>query len=141
MRKPLEISQVNHILVILRETRHGVRDFDLPLPPEHDLAGGLAGVARQVVERGTGPAERLDHVELVRAGPVVELLVFLLEVVGELDGEQELDADPRVAEELVIQQRPDERAHLAGIALDLLGFVDPIDQDDHAAVCGHRIGG
>ena len=100
-------------------------------------AFGVAGaeaVAGQVVERGAGPAQRLDHVELVGPSPVVELLVFLLEIIGQLDRQQELDADARVAEELVVQQRPDQGAHLAGVALDLLGLVDPVDQHDDAGV-------
>ena len=95
---------------------------------------GAEAVAGQVVERGAGPAERLDQVQLVGPGAVVELLVFLLQVIGKLDRKQELDADPGMPEELVVEQRPDQGAHLAGVALDLLGLVDPVDQDDDPRV-------
>ena len=90
-------------------------------------------IARQVVERRPRPAERFDHVELVGPSAIVELLVFLFEIVSELDRQEELDADAGVAEELVVQERPDERSHLTGITLDLLGLVHTIDQDDDAS--------
>ena len=48
---------------------------------------GPEAVARQVVQRRAGPAQRLDQVELVGASAIVELLVLLLEIVGELDRE------------------------------------------------------
>ena len=98
---------------------------------------GTAGpqpVARQVVERRAGPAQRFDHVELVGSGPVVELLVFLFEIIRQLDRQEELEADAGVAEELVVEERPDESPHLPRIALDLLGFIHPVDQDDDALV-------
>ncbi len=95
---------------------------------------GLEAVAGQVVERRAGPAERLDQVQLVGPGPVVEVLVFLLEVVGQLDREQELEADPGMPQELVVEQGPHQGAHLAGVALDQLGLVDPVDQDDDPRV-------
>ena len=41
---------------------------------------------------------------------------------------------PGMAEELVVQERPDQGPHLARIALDLLRFVHPVDQDDDARV-------
>jgi hypothetical protein len=95
---------------------------------------GAEPVAGQIVQRRAGPAQWLDHVQLVRPRAVVELLVLLLEVIGQLDRQQEFHADARVAEELVVQQRPDQGAHLAGVALDLLRLVDPIDQDDDPRV-------
>ena len=45
-------------------------------------------VAGQIVERRAGPAEGLDHVELVGTSAVVELLVFLFEVIRQLDRQQ-----------------------------------------------------
>ena len=95
---------------------------------------GAEAVAGQVVERRAGPAQRLDQVQLVGPGAVVELLVLLLEVIGQLDRQQELDADPRMPQELVVEQRPDQGAHLARVALDLLRLVDPVDQDDDPRV-------
>ena len=41
---------------------------------------------------------------------------------------------PGMAEELVVEQRPDQGPHLAGVALDLLGLVDAVDQDDDPGV-------
>src|SRR5271157_1697161 len=99
-----------------------------------DDATGPEPVAGQVVKRRPAPAQGLDHVELVGASPVIELLVFFLQIIGQLNGEQQLEANSRVPEKLVIQQRPDQGAHLAWIALDLLRFIDPVDQHDDAAV-------
>ena len=51
-------------------------------------AAGSEAIARQVVKRRAGPAQRLDHVELVGSSPVVEFLVFLFEIVGQLDRQE-----------------------------------------------------
>src|SRR5271165_4522571 len=99
-----------------------------------DKPTGTQPVAGQVVKRRTGPAQRLDHVKLVRTSPVVELLVFLLQVIGQLYGKQQLDADSRMTQKLVIQERPDQGTHLARVALDLLRFIDPVNQHDDAAI-------
>src|SRR5208283_1720767 len=75
-------------------------------------ATGPEPVAGQVVKRRPAPAQGLDHVELVGTSPVVELLVLFLQIISQLDGEQQLEADSRVTKKLVIQQRPDQGAHL-----------------------------
>src|SRR5271170_6337177 len=93
---------------------------------------GPQPVARQVVERRSSPAQWFDHIQLVRPRPVVELFVFLFKIVRELDRQQELEANAGVSQALVVQERPDERAHLAGITLDLLRLIHTIDQDDDA---------
>ena len=103
------------------------------------LADGSApartqAIAGQVIERRAGPAKRLDQIELVGAGPIVELLVFLLEIIGQLDRQEQLHADAGVPQEFVVEKRPDERPHLSRIALDLLRLIDAIDQDDDSRI-------
>ena len=98
-----------------------------------EAASGQA-IAGQIVKRGSRPAQRLDQIELVGTGAVVELLVFLLKVIRQLDRQEQLHADAGMPEEFVVEQRPDERAHFAWIAFDLLRLVNAIDEDDDSGI-------
>ena len=94
-------------------------------------AAADAGVG-QVVQRFARPFERRDHVLLVEPGPLVEVAVLALHVVGQLARQQQLQADAGLLQELVVEHRPDEGPHPLDRAGDQVRLVDAIDQHDDA---------
>lgn len=88
--------------------------------------------ACDVIQRFPGPLEGTHHILFVEPRLLEEVPILALDEPGELDGKHELDAEPRVLQELVIEEGPDEGPHAIGGAVDEVRFVNPIEQHDDA---------
>lgn len=101
---------------------------------------GPCGAARfetrvaQVVQHGTSPGKAFDQTLLVKTGFLKERTRLLEQGVAKLDGEEHLDTEAFLLEELVVKERPDDRLHAVGLPVDQCGLVDAVDEDEDALV-------
>lgn len=91
-------------------------------------------VVGDVIKRLPGPVEAGDEVLLIEAAPFVEFLFFAIEVVGDFGREKQLEADAGMFEKLVVEHRPEEVTHAFWQAVDHVGLVDAIDEDEHIVI-------
>ena len=81
------------------------------------------------------------QVLLVEPSPLVEVAALAIDEGHQFGGEQEFQAQARVFQELVVQQRPDQFPHQFQRAVDEIGLVNAIHQDHDAAEAQRAQGG